>query len=236
MKSLTGDKRRFTNALKGRKEISVRFRSRLSFILAVASIGGAALIWAQNPGGGAPAGGSAPATGGAPNGPGAAGPTTGSPGMGPMDTPMQARVDDKKFLKDATMGSMTEVQLGKLAAEKGSADTVKQYGQKLASDHTKATEELKQIAAKENIQVPDSLDSKHQSKVDKLAKLSGPQFDRAFVKDQMKDHEKDVSDYQAEAQYGTNPNVKMVAAKELPTLQQHLAEAKDLNKQKSAEK
>jgi len=149
-----------------------------------------------------------------------------------MDTPMQARVDDKKFLKDAAMGSMTETQIGKLAAEKGSSDNVKQFGQKLASDHAKAAEELKQVAAKENVQIPESLDSKHQSKVDKLSKLSGPQFDKAFVKDQMKDHEKDVDNYKAEAQYGTNPDVKMVAAKQLPTLQQHLAEAKDLNKQK----
>jgi putative membrane protein len=156
--------------------------------------------------------------------------------MAPANTPMQTRVDDKKFLKDATMGSMTEVQLGKLAAEKGSTDSVKQYGQKLTSDHARATGDLKQIAAKENIQIPDSLDSKHQSKVDKLAKLSGPEFDRAFVKDQMKDHQKDVDQFQAEAQYGTDPNVKMVAAKELPTLQQHLAEAKDLNKQKAAAK
>jgi putative membrane protein len=211
----------------------MRFRSRFSLLLAVASLAGAALIWAQNPGG-APAGGSAPTTGGAPGGPGATGAAGGGPGVGPMDTPMQARVDDKKFLKDATMGSMTEVQLGKLAAEKGSTDSVKQYGQKLATDHSKATEELKQIATRENIQIPDSLDSKHQSKVDKLSKLSGTEFDRAFVKDQMKDHQKDVDDFQAEAQYGANPNVKMAAAKELPTLQQHLAEAKELNKQKAA--
>jgi putative membrane protein len=213
----------------------VRSRSRFSLILAAASFAGAALISAQNPGG-APAGGSPPATGGVSGGPGATGAAGGGPGAGPMDTPMQTRVDDKKFLKDAAMGSMTEVQLGKLAAEKGSTDGVKHYGQKLASDHAKATDELKQTAAKENIQIPESLDSKHQSKVDKLAKLSGPQFDRAFVKDQMKDHQKDVDDYKAEAQYGANPNVKMLALKELPVLQQHLAEAKDLNKQNSATK
>lgn len=210
----------------------MRFRSRFSLILAVASLGGAALIQAQNPGGGAPAGGSTPPSGGMPT----AGQSGGAPGMAPMDTPMQTRVDDKKFLKDAAMGSMTEAQLGKLAAEKGSSDSVKQYGQKLASDHAKAADELKQVAAKENVQIPDSLDSKHQSKIDKLAKLSGPEFDRSFVKDQMKDHQKDVDDYKAEAQYGTNPDVKMVAAKQLPVLQQHLSEAKDLSKQKAATK
>jgi len=156
--------------------------------------------------------------------------------MAPMDTPMQTRVDDKKFLKDAAMGSMAEAQLGKLAAEKASSDSVKQYGQKLASDHEKAAEELKQLAAKENVQIPDSLDSKHQSKIEKLGKLSGPEFDRAFVKDQMKDHQKDIDSYKAEAQYGTNPEVKMVAAKQLPALEQHLATAKDLSKQKAGMK
>jgi len=207
----------------------VRFRSRFSLMLAVASLSGAAMMWAQNPGG-SPQGGAPPPSGGMSGGPGAAGPA--GPGAGPMDTPMQTRVDDKKFLKDAAMGSMTETQLGKLAAEKASSDNVKQFGQKLASDHAKAAEELKQVAAKENIQIPESLDSKHQSKVDKLSKLSGPQFDKAFVKDQMKDHEKDVDRYKAEAQYGTNPDVKTMAAKQLPTLQQHLDEAKNLNKQK----
>jgi putative membrane protein len=215
----------------------VRFRSRFSLMLAVASLSGAALMWAQNPGA-SPQGGAQPPSGGVSGGPGGAGPAGpgAGPGAGPMDTPMQARVDDKKFLKDAAMGSMTETQLGKLAAEKGSSENVKQFGQKLASDHAKAAEELKQVAAKENIQIPESLDSKHQSKVDKLSKLSGPEFDRAFVKDQMKDHEKDVDNYKAEAQYGSDPNVKMVAAKQLPTLQQHLDEAKGLNKQKPGTK
>jgi putative membrane protein len=202
-------------------------------MLAVASLGGAAMMWAQNPGG-SPQGGAPPSSGGMSGAPGAAGPAGpgAGPGAGAMDTPMQTHVDDKKFLKDAAMGSMTETQLGKLAAEKASSENVKQFGQKLASDHAKAAEELKQVAAKENIQIPESLDSKHQSKVDKLSKLSGPQFDKAFVKDQMKDHEKDVDHYKAEAQYGTNPDVKMVAAKQLPTLQKHLDEAKNLNKQK----
>lgn len=215
----------------------MRFRSRFSLMLAVASLSGAAMMWAQNPGG-SPQGGAPPPSGGmsgGAGGPGAAGPA-GPGAAGPMDTPMQTRVDDKKFLKDAAMGSMTETQIGKLAAEKGSSDNVKQFGQKLASDHAKAAEELKQVAAKENVQIPESLDSKHQSKVDKLSKLSGPQFDKAFVKDQMKDHEKDVDNYKAEAQYGTNPDVKMVAAKQLPTLQQHLDEAKNLNKQKPGTK
>src|SRR5450755_3390401 len=90
------------------------------------------------------------------------------------DQRMENKMDEKKFVKDALLGGMTEVELGKMAVEKASSDAVKQFGQKMIDDHSKANEELKQIASKENINAPDSLDSKHQSRVDKLSKLSGP--------------------------------------------------------------
>jgi putative membrane protein len=143
---------------------------------------------------------------------------------------MPMKVDDKKFVKDAALGGMTEVELGKLAAQKGSSDAVKQFGQKMVDDHSKANDELKQVASNEKIDVPDSLDSKHQSRIDKLSKLDGPSFDKAYIKDQVKDHKQDVSAFQNEAQGGTDPNVKQFAAKTLPVLQGHLSMVKDLNK------
>ena len=97
------------------------------------------------------------------------------------------RADDKKFLRDAAVGGLVEVELGKLAMQKASSDTVKQFAQKMVDDHTKASEELKQVASKANISVSDSLDSKHQSRIDKLSKLSGLEFERAYIKDQLKD-------------------------------------------------
>jgi putative membrane protein len=150
------------------------------------------------------------------------------PGNGPEAMP--ARVDDKKFVKDAALGGMTEVELGKLAAEKGSSEAVKQFGQKMVDDHSKANEELKQVASNEKMDIPDSLDSKHKSRIDKLSKLSGSDFDKAYLKDQVKDHQQDVSEFQSEAQGGTDPNVKQFAVKTLPVLQDHLSMVKDLNK------
>jgi len=139
-------------------------------------------------------------------------------------------VDDKKFAKDAALGGLTEVELGKLAAQKASNDAVKQFGQRMVDDHSKANEQLKQIADKSNIEVPAALDSKHQARIDKLAKLSGPAFDKAYVKDQLKDHERDVDDFKSEAQNGSDPNVKQFAMQTLPTLQEHLSAVKDLKK------
>ena len=142
------------------------------------------------------------------------------------------RVDDKRFLQDAAIGGLTEVALGKLAVEKGSSDAVKQFGQKMIDEHTKSNDELKQIAAAGSVNVPDALDSKHQSRVDKLAKLSGAEFDKAYIKDQLKYHQQNVKEFQQEEQYGSVAEVKSLASKALPTLQQHLELAKDLNKSK----
>lgn len=160
--------------------------------------------------------------------PGANNPNASPGANGPEMTP--TKVDDKKFVKEAALGGMSEVELGKLAVQKSSSEDVKQFAQKMVDDHTKANDQLKQIASKENIPVPDSLDSKHQSRIDKLSKLSGEDFDKAYAKDQLKDHQSDVRDFSAEAQGGADPNVKAFAASTLPTLQQHLELAKNLNK------
>ena len=152
-----------------------------------------------------------------------------SPTM-PDNTMPATRVDDKKFLKDAAQGGMAEVELGKLAAEKASSPDVKQFGQKMVDDHMKANDQLKEVASKESVTIPDGLDSKHQSRIDKLSKLSGPQFDKAYMKDQLKDHEQDVQQFRTEAQYGTDPNIKQFATATLPVLQQHLELAKNIDK------
>jgi putative membrane protein len=195
-------------------------------------VGVAGLLFAQNPG-------SPQQPGNSPMGPN---PRVGPPGIANdpasrpelnAGTPQQTKADDSKFVKDAAVGGMTEVALGKLAQEKASSDAVKQFGQKMIDDHSKAGEDLKKAATKANINVPDSIDSKHQARIDKLSKLSGADFDKAYIKDQLKDHREDVAAFDREAQNGSEPAVKEFASKTLPTLQQHLSMVKDLNKGKS---
>jgi putative membrane protein len=158
--------------------------------------------------------------------------TTGpaAPNEGNANDTMTTKVDDKKFVKDAALGGMAEVELGKLATQKAASEAVKQFGQKMVDDHTKANDQLKEVASKENITIPDSLDSKHQSRIEKLSKLSGPDFDKAYIKDQVKDHKQDVSEFKNEANAGSDPNVKQFASNTLPILEQHLTMAKDLSK------
>lgn len=165
--------------------------------------------------------------------------TVGPAQNGPMQAPagpteMPVKADDQKFVKEAALGGMTEVELGKLAQEKASSDAVKEFGKRLEQDHTKSIDRLKQAAAQDGLAVPASLDSKHRKRVDKLSKLSGEAFDKAFVKDAVKDHQKDIREFKNEEENGTHVNIKNFAAETAPTLQAHLAMAKSLKQSNGA--
>jgi putative membrane protein len=135
---------------------------------------------------------------------------------------------DQLFVKDAAGGGMAEVELGRLAVEKGSTDDVKKFGQRMVDDHTKANEELKDIAGKRNIPLPNEPDAKHKATKDHLSKLSGAEFDKAYMSDMLKDHNKDVAAFQRESNSGRDPEIKSFAAQTLPTLKDHLREARSI--------
>jgi putative membrane protein len=137
-------------------------------------------------------------------------------------------MSDKKFVREAAQGGMAEVELGKLATEKGSSEEVKKFGQRMVDDHSKAGDQLKQIASSKGIQVPDKLNAKDQMTKDRLSKLSGDQFDKAYMSDMVKDHTQDVADFKRESNSGNDPDVKNFAATTLPTLQDHLRQAKEI--------
>jgi putative membrane protein len=150
----------------------------------------------------------------------------GSMQSGAMSNNLSA--SDKKFVMDAAKGGMAEVELGKMATEKASSDDVKKFGQRMVDDHTKANEQLKQVASQEGIQLPTALSAKDQMTKEKLSKLSGTAFDKAYMNDMVKDHTKDVADFQKESTNGKDPAVKDFAAQTLPTLQSHLQQAKQI--------
>ncbi len=136
---------------------------------------------------------------------------------------------DMMFAKKAAIGGMEEVQLGQLAVKNGKSDKVKQFGQRMIDDHSKANDQLKSIAGKDNITLPTQLDAKHQAMVDKMGALQGAAFDKAYMRDMVKDHEMDIADFQKEASGGMNSDLKDFAGSTLPTLQEHLRLAKEGN-------
>lgn len=129
---------------------------------------------------------------------------------------------DMKFAMEAAMGGMEEVELGRLAAQKGASDEVRQFGQRMVDDHSKANQELMQIVSSKGMTLPSALDPKHQADVQKLSALSGEAFDKAYVKMMVKDHKKDVGEFQKESTRGADAEIKGFATSALPTLQEHL--------------
>ena len=141
---------------------------------------------------------------------------------------------DRKFVRAAAQGGMAEVELGKLAAEKGSSEEVKKFGQRMVDDHSKAGGQLKQIANEKGIPMPQQLSAKDKMTKERLSKLSGEDFDKAYMADMVKDHTQDVADFQRESALGVDSDIKDFAAKTLPTIHDHLRQAKEIAPSTSA--
>jgi|SRR5262245_47628939 len=134
---------------------------------------------------------------------------------------------DQHFLKEAVQGGQAEVTLGQMAVKQGEDKEVKQFGQRMADDHSKANDELKSLAAAEGVTLPTDMNEKAKATRQRLSKLSGADFDRAYMEEMVKDHKKDVAEFEHEAQQGKDPEVKNWAAKTVPTLKEHLDAAEN---------
>lgn len=158
-------------------------------------------------------------------------PGANQPGMpnGPQPTTTSA-VNDNDFAKEAAQGGMAEVKLGQLAEEKGSSQAVKDFGKRMVEDHSAANEKLQTIASREKVDLPTGISKKDQKTYDQLSQLSGDAFDRAYAKDMVKDHQHDISAFKDEASGGQNPAIKGFASQTLPTLEDHLKMARDMQR------
>ncbi len=135
---------------------------------------------------------------------------------------------DRKFMDKAAQGGMAEVELGQLAEQNGQSAEVKAFGKRMVHDHSKANDQLKQLASQKGVSLPTSLDAKDQATKDKLSKLQGAAFDKAYMKDMVADHEHDVAEFKHESMAAHDPDLKSWAGQTLPTLESHLHEAEKI--------
>lgn len=138
------------------------------------------------------------------------------------------------FLAKAAQANLAEVELGKLATDKGESDEVKRYGQHMVEDHGKANKELQELAHQEGATLPTYTDKPQQAAKARLEKLSGAAFDRAYAAQMVRDHQAAVGLFKSQANAGRDPEVKAWAAKMLPNLEEHLKQARALTPQKGA--
>ena len=137
--------------------------------------------------------------------------------------------NSRKFITEATSGGMLEVRLGNIAQENGSNPRVKEFGAMMIKDHTDATNQLKSIAKSLNVNVTDSLMKEHQRHVDKMSKMKGKSFDKAYMSMMVDDHKKDIKEFE-KASKSSNTSVSNFASQTLPVLNKHLDSAQAINK------
>ena len=148
--------------------------------------------------------------------------------------------DSKAFVNDLTIAGLAEVQLGKLAAERGASPDVKSFGQMMVKDHTQAANELKPIAMQLNVQQPTQVDQKHKDLADKLSKLQGSEFDREYINAMVMGHEEVAAKLRTHVEKTASldageQTLTQWAMMVLPTVQKHLEQAREIQKKVATE-
>ncbi|HTV04324.1 MAG TPA: DUF4142 domain-containing protein [Acidobacteriaceae bacterium] len=143
-------------------------------------------------------------------------------GMNGMGQPPMQKMEDREFVHDALQGGMAEVDLGKLAAQKGASPDVRQFGQKMVNDRTQLDNMMKQVAAGIQMDDPKGPSKKDKKLYAKLDALSGTQFDDAYIKAMIKAHSADLAAFQREATDSQNPAVKQGAEDGAQVISGHL--------------
>lgn len=129
---------------------------------------------------------------------------------------------DRTFATKAAAGGLAEVSLGQLAIQNAGSPAVRQFGQQMVTDHTKANEELQQIAKQQDLTLPAKPEAADSATEERLRASKGNAFDVAYMRDMVQDHQKDVADFKQEATTGKDTALKAFAQKYLPVLQHHL--------------
>jgi putative membrane protein len=160
-----------------------------------------------------------------------------TPGAGSTNTSV-SRVSDsgstatttpEAFVREAAQANMAETELGKLASTKAQNPDVQKFARTMVDDHSANLQMVKDLANKKNFTVPTDLPEKEKSELARLEKMSGADFDRAYMNSMVKDHEQDVALFEKVSNTSTDSDVKAYATETLPTLQHHLQMAKDAN-------
>lgn len=136
-----------------------------------------------------------------------------------MDNDVSSAGD--KFMNEAAQGGMMEVKMGDLAAAKAANAEVKAFGKMMVEDHGKANNDLKELAAKKDVELPKEMNSSQQADYEKLSKLSGAEFDKEYVAIMVKAHDKDNDAFQEQAEDAEDAGLKAFAAKYAPVIKSH---------------
>jgi putative membrane protein len=135
---------------------------------------------------------------------------------------------DAHFIRKAAEGNNGEIQMAQMVAERTQDAQLRSYCDRLIRDHSQANQQLRQIADAKGVEFPAGANSSAEHEMHKLEKKSGHDLDRAAADHWVKDHKKDIKEYETEANHAKDPQVKQYAISTLPTLREHLNLAESL--------
>jgi len=136
---------------------------------------------------------------------------------------------DREFVSRAATGGTAEVELGRVATQRAVRPSVRSFAERMVADHGRANAELAALARRKGLDVPTALEPSQQAMRDRLSGLSGPDFDRAYMSEIVRDHTEDIALFERAAEISSDPDLKAWATRSLPMLRDHLALARQVN-------
>jgi putative membrane protein len=136
--------------------------------------------------------------------------------------------DDEEFLNKAFLDGLEELQTSGIAVVRAQNEEVRAFAQKMISDHSKTNKELKELGREKGATMVGGTGAEEQKRIAELSNLSGAAFDKEYVKRMAAAHEKDVAEFQRQADSGTDASLKRFAVQTLPALKMHLQMIKDI--------
>jgi putative membrane protein len=138
---------------------------------------------------------------------------------------------DSKFIREAASNNLLEIRLGTIAQKKASNLSVKQFGERMATDHTRMLDEWRALVPKTGYPFQPGLSNEQEKELKRLEKLSGPEFDREYMTAMIQGHQSTAAKFQGEGQSANSPEVRQLVAAQLPVVQQHLSLATQVGSQ-----
>lgn len=142
---------------------------------------------------------------------------------------------DRDFVKEAALANLTEIELGREALKNAANEDVRRFGQRMIDDHSKAQSDLK-AAAGSSFDVPNELDAEHRSMVEKHARLSGQEFDRAYLEMMVDDHSRVIREFERASESAKDRDIRDFASRTLPVLREHVSMARDTQTRMATDK
>ena len=136
---------------------------------------------------------------------------------------------NREFVSKAATGGTAEVELGRVATQRAVRPSVRSFAERMVADHGRANAELAALARRKGLEVPTALEPSQQAMRDRLSGLSGPDFDRAYMSEIVRDHTEDIALFERAAEISSDPDLKAWATRSLPMLRDHLALARQVN-------